>query len=117
MILLYLVQDTRKDWRIIHAIQVIDEGQRPLHRRGSSGVLLTLSIHTSKEKIMAHYISGLMSWMKRGMSNKHRNDLLTWAQTEYKKDWRFAYQYMLDHNGRAPTHRDINGPTVPKEVA
>jgi len=66
---------------------------------------------------MAHLISGLMSWMKRGISTTHRNDLLTWAKTEYKKDWRFAYQFMLDHNGRAPNLREINGTVYRKEVA
>ena len=66
---------------------------------------------------MTHLISGLMSWMKRDKRTS-RDELLTWAQTEYKKDWRFAYQFMLDHNGRAPTIREINGPAyVRKEVA
>ena len=67
---------------------------------------------------MTHLIGGLMSWMKSGMSDRHRNDLLTWAKNEYKKDWRYAYQYMLDHNGRAPTLKEINGPSyIRKEVA
>jgi len=67
---------------------------------------------------MAHLISGLMSWMKSGMSDRHRNDLLTWAKTEYKKDWRYAYQFMLDHNGQAPSLRELNGPNYGhKEVA
>ena len=51
------------------------------------------------------------------MTDRHRNDLLTWAQTEYKKDWQYAYRFMLDHNGRAPTHREINGPMLRKEEA
>ena len=67
---------------------------------------------------MTHLISGLMSWMKRGMSDRHRNDLLTWAQTEYKKDWRYAYQFMLDNHGRAPSLTELNGPRYfKKEVA
>jgi hypothetical protein len=65
---------------------------------------------------MTHLISGLMSWMKRDKRTS-RDELLTWAQTEYKKDWRFAYQFMLDHNGRAPSHRELNGPVYRKEVA
>ena len=65
---------------------------------------------------MTHLISGLMSWMKRDKTS--RDELLTWAKTEYKKDWRFAYQFMLDHNGRAPSLADINGPHYfKKEVA
>ena len=64
---------------------------------------------------MTHLISGLMSWMKSGNS---RNDLLTWAKTEYGNDWQYAYRFMLDHNGRAPNHRELNGPSYDrKEVA
>ena len=29
-------------------------------------------------------------------------DMLTWAKTEYKKDWQYAYRHMLDHNGQPP---------------
>ena len=65
---------------------------------------------------MAHFMSGLMSWMKSG-NVKHRDDLLTWAKTEYKKDWQFAYQYMLDNKGRSPSWYDINAPKLRKEVA
>jgi len=67
---------------------------------------------------MSRYMRGLMSWMNRGPSIRHRNELLTWAQTEYKNDWRFAYQFMLNHNGRAPNHTELNGPSyVRKEAA
>ena len=51
-----------------------------------------------------------MSWMKRGMTDSHRNSLLTWAKTEYGNDWEYAYSFMLTHNGRAPSLREINGP-------
>ena len=65
---------------------------------------------------MTHLISGLMSWMKRGTSS--RDELLTWAKTEYGNDWRYAYEYMLKHNGRAPSLREINGPAyIRREVA
>jgi len=69
---------------------------------------------------MTHLMSGLMSWMKRGlaMSNSHRDQLKIWAQNEYKKDWQFAYNYMLTNNGRAPNYRELNGPAyVRREVA
>jgi len=67
---------------------------------------------------MIHLISGLMSWMKSGMSNRHRNDLLTWAKTEYKNDWRYAYEFMLRHEGRSPTLKELQGPLVRRrEVA
>ena len=59
---------------------------------------------------MTHLVSGLMSWMKRGMTDSHRNQLLTWAKTEYGKDWKYAYEFMLKHNGRAPSLTDLHGP-------
>jgi|TARA_B100001094_G_scaffold8405_1_gene7508 hypothetical protein len=70
---------------------------------------------------MAHLnLSGLMSWMKRGRLNAdHRSQLLTWAKTEYGKDWSFAYDYMLNHEGRAPNRAELHGPRIlkSKEVA
>ena len=36
------------------------------------------------------------------------NDLLIWAKTEYSRDWRFAYQHMLDNNGQAPKRADVH---------
>ena len=74
------------------------------------GVLLSLSIHTSKEKKMTHFYSGLMSWMKGETvgNDRYRTELMTWAKTEYKNDWRFAYDFMLSHNGRAPTYAELN---------
>ena len=38
-----------------------------------------------------------------GSKPSRKNDYLVWAKTEYKSDWQFAYQHMLDHNGAAPT--------------
>ena len=67
---------------------------------------------------MTHLMSGLMSWMKSGMTDSHRNQLLTWAKTEYGADWKYAYEYMLNNNGRSPTLSDLNGPRYfRKEVA
>ena len=40
-----------------------------------------------------------------------RSDLMTWAKTEYARDWEFAYQYMLDNRGKAPSHRHTQGIT------
>ena len=37
-----------------------------------------------------------------GSKPSMKNDYLVWAKTEYKQDWQFAYQHMLDHNGAAP---------------
>lgn len=46
------------------------------------------------------------------MSAEYRKDLMTWAKTEYSNDWEFAYNYMLNHNGKAPTHTHISGITL-----
>ena len=59
-----------------------------------------------------------MSWMNRGLSDSHRNQLMTWAKTEYGNDWQYAYDFMLKNRGRAPNHTELNGPRYTrKEVA
>lgn len=35
-------------------------------------------------------------------ANKFDREMLTYAKTEYGKDWRYAYQYMLTHDGHGP---------------
>lgn len=42
-------------------------------------------------------------------SATYRSALLTYAKTEYRNDWRFAYDYMLTHNGRGPSHTHTRG--------
>jgi len=32
----------------------------------------------------------------------YKDDLKTWAQLEYGKDWRFAYNFLVDNNGKPP---------------
>jgi len=29
-------------------------------------------------------------------------EMLTYAKTEYGKDWQYAYQYMITHKGQGP---------------
>ena len=58
---------------------------------------------------MRHIISGLMSWITHVVTSRNtakvgREELKRWATTEYGKDWFFACNYMLTHNGRAPTY-------------
>ena len=36
-------------------------------------------------------------------NERHQSDLLIYARTEYKQDWRYAYNYMLQNNGKGPT--------------
>lgn len=35
-------------------------------------------------------------------STPDNQDLLLFAKTEYKEDWRYAYSYMLKHDGKGP---------------
>jgi|TARA_B100000780_G_scaffold132348_1_gene92819 hypothetical protein len=37
-----------------------------------------------------------------GARKASHESLLIWAKTEYGKDWRFAYEHMLDNNGQPP---------------
>ena len=34
----------------------------------------------------------------------YQNTLMTYAKTEYKNDWEYAYQHMLEHDGVGPTN-------------
>jgi|TARA_X000000950_G_C13899454_1_gene654323 hypothetical protein len=36
-------------------------------------------------------------------NNPDNQDLILFAKTEYKEDWRYAYYYMLKHKGKGPT--------------
>ena len=42
-------------------------------------------------------------------SATYRTDLMTYAKTEYRNDWQFAYNYMLTHNGNGPSYRYTQG--------
>jgi len=47
--------------------------------------------------------SGLVSILGNPLpTRKFEREMLTYAKTEYGSDWRYAYQYMLSHNGSAP---------------
>ena len=48
---------------------------------------------------------GLVSLLgQKGFAkNAFEKEMLTYAKTEYGKDWQYAYQYMLTHKGRGPT--------------
>ena len=48
-------------------------------------------------------------------SLKNRDDYRVWAQIEFKNDWQFAYQYMIDNNGQAPNARQLDG-TINKNL-
>ena len=54
---------------------------------------------------MTHFWSGLVSWMNRGSgayTDRRRAEFEIWAKTEYKDDWQYAYNHMLNHDGTPP---------------
>ena len=72
---------------------------------------------------MSHFWSGLVSWMNTGSISepRRRAEFEKWARTEYKNDWKFAYEHMVRTNGQKPSLND-NQTTNPhfgnvKEVA
>ena len=47
--------------------------------------------------------NGLVSLLGNPSPSKaFEKEMLTYAKTEYGRDWQYAYQYMLTHNGRVP---------------
>ena len=47
--------------------------------------------------------AGLMSIFDNPSPTRtFEKEMLTYAKTEYGKDWQYAYQYMLTHKGRGP---------------
>lgn len=47
--------------------------------------------------------TGLVSLLGNPSPSKaFEKEMLTYAKTEYGKDWQYAYQYMLTHDGRGP---------------
>jgi len=47
-------------------------------------------------------LNSLVSMLGRNSTSWER-DMLTWAKTEHGRDWQYAYQYMITHNGKSPT--------------
>mgnify|MGYP001163720108 FL=1 len=39
-------------------------------------------------------------------------DMMTYAKTEYKKDWQYAYSHMVRNNGNPPPNTHIQGVTL-----
>ncbi len=47
--------------------------------------------------------NGLVSLLGNPSPSKaFEKEMLTYAKTEYGKDWQYAYHYMLSHGGRGP---------------
>jgi hypothetical protein len=100
---------TGKDRGIIHALKEIDAAKSVTPEK--TGVLLSSSIRTKMENIMTLNFFGSIAKLLcgRNMSAGYRRDLMTWAKIEYSKDWEFAYNYMINNNGKAPKHTDTRG--------
>ena len=43
---------------------------------------------------------GLVSWL--GQRTTYDQDMLTYAKTEYKDDWKYAQHFMKHHKGQGP---------------
>tara|TARA_B100001093_G_scaffold112082_1_gene104463 strand:+ start:2748 stop:2993 length:246 start_codon:yes stop_codon:yes gene_type:complete len=65
-----------------------------------TGVLLPSSIIKLKETNMAKKLYGSLVSMF-GRKKLRDNDILTWARTEYGKDWNFAYEH-IKATGKGP---------------
>ncbi len=37
-----------------------------------------------------------------GRTESFEREMLVYAKTEFKDDWRYAYHYMINHRGHAP---------------
>jgi len=47
--------------------------------------------------------TGLVSLLGNPLpTRKFEKEMLTFAKTEYGKDWQYAYHHMLTHAGKAP---------------
>jgi len=47
--------------------------------------------------------NGLVSLLGNPLpTRKFEKEMLTYAKTEYGKDWQYAYSYMLTHKGKGP---------------
>lgn len=49
--------------------------------------------------------NGLATYLQDIGTSKDKNEnkyLLEYAKTEYRSDWQYAYQYMLDNDGKGP---------------
>ena len=46
----------------------------------------------------------LVEMLTSQSEDSYRKDLERWAKTEYSKDWQYAYQFMLENSGKAPSY-------------
>ena len=48
----------------------------------------------------AKLFAGLVSLLGYRSQSAFEKEMLTYAKTEYGKDWQYAYPFMLTHNGQ-----------------
>ena len=46
--------------------------------------------------------TGLVSLLGYRSQTTFEKEMLTYAKTEYGRDWQYAYHFMLTHNGQGP---------------
>jgi len=72
------------------------------------GIAFLKHPNNMEKKMTQTFFKGLTDFLcGQRSSAAYRKDLMTWAKTEYPKDWEFAYNYMLRHNGKAPEYRGM----------
>jgi len=68
--------------------------------------LLSSSIHKTyirRSKMATMLFNGLVSLLGNPSPSKaFEKEMLTYAKTEYGKDWQYAFHYMLTHQGKGP---------------
>jgi len=53
--------------------------------------------------MVVQLFTGFMSLLGNpSPSGTFEKEMLMYAKTEYGKDWRYAYEYMLSHKGHGP---------------
>jgi len=45
-------------------------------------------------------------------STRFEQDMMTYAKTEYKHDWQYAYRHLVNNDGHPPKHTYIGGVTL-----
>ena len=54
------------------------------------------------QRMVKTFFNSLVDFLSPG--EHKRLDYLTYAKTEFGSDWRYAYNYMMAHDGKAPRY-------------
>ena len=58
--------------------------------------------HDRRMKMTEKLFAGLRVVFGSRSNEHYKAELKSWARNEYGKDWVFAYNYMLEHDGKPP---------------